>query len=315
MRRASGPLVGFRCASRTCPVPPRRTWVPSARSAFRRPPGYRGDGPSTRIAPRDALRAPSDSLQRSIAAPPHRPGLPKEPLADDASSPGLSRPTTHAGSMVRVRGASVPAASRERFEYLLHDVTTDPAEALRPPSVHGLHPSRPSPRVGRTPSREPLPSCRCPRRFASPLRNVRTRSASGPRSRRRARSVRRALASTTRRCLPGFRPSRAFSPSVLASALCSRPVPHHALGGNDVPTRLRLEVLRSGGIGLPLSGLPALLGFLTFRPSRRRLGRAEGGLMVSPLDSPRVRATNRSMPSRDRPEPRLALRLDAAVLR
>jgi len=48
--------------------------------------------------------------------------------------------------------------------------TTVPPRAFRPPSVHGLHPSRRSPRVGRTPSREPLPSCRCPRRFASPPR-------------------------------------------------------------------------------------------------------------------------------------------------
>src|SRR5262245_4931799 len=49
----------------------------------------------------------------------------------------------------------------------------------------------------------------------------------------------------------------------------SRPLPPHALGGIDVPTRLRLEVLRNRGIGWPLSGLPALLGFLTFQPSRR----------------------------------------------
>jgi len=52
-----------------------------------------------------------------------------------------------------------------------------------------------------------------------PLRSVRTRSASGPRSRRRARSDRDALAGPARRCLPGLRPSRAFAPSALANAL------------------------------------------------------------------------------------------------
>ena len=48
----------------------------------------------------------------------------------------------------------------------------------------------------------------------------------------------------------------------------SRPLPPHALGGIDVPTRLRLEVSRNREIGLPLSGLPALLGFVTLQPSR-----------------------------------------------
>jgi len=113
----------------------------------------------------------------------------------------------------------------------------------------------------------------------------------------------------------GFVPPERSPPPSSRALLNWRPVPHHALGGNDVPTRLRLEVLRSGGIGWPLSGLPALLGFLTFRPSRHRKGRAEGGLMVSPLDSPRVRATNRSMPSRDRPWPTLAHRPGTAVHR
>src|SRR5262245_2682796 len=81
----------------------------------------------------------------------------------------------------------------------------------------------------------------------------------------------------------------------------SRPLPPHALGGIDVPTRLRLEVLRNRGIGWPLSGLPALLGFChlaTVAASRGVVG--EGGLMVSPHGSPRVRASNRSKPSPQR---------------
>jgi len=95
--------------------------------------GLPRDRPSRRIAPRDALRAPSDSLQRSIAAPPHRPGPPKESSSDDASSPGLSRPSTHAGSAVRLRGASGPTAGRGRFGYLLHGRDLRPSGNLAAP--------------------------------------------------------------------------------------------------------------------------------------------------------------------------------------
>ncbi len=126
----------------------------------------------------------------------------------------------------------------------------------------------------------------CPpavRRVDSPrsLRCVRTRPASGPRSRRRARSVLRALAGAERRCLLALPPSRALSPIVLSGALFA-PAPPPRVGRDDVPTRLRLEVLRIDRCGWPLSGLPALLGFFTLRPSRHRRERTEGGLMASP---------------------------------
>jgi len=65
-----------------------------------------------------------------------------------------------------VRPCGVP---RPRFGASIAASTTVPPGALRPPSVHGLSSSRRSPLVGRTPSRKPLPSCRCARRIASPL--------------------------------------------------------------------------------------------------------------------------------------------------
>jgi len=135
------------------------------------PSGLPRDGRARRIAPPRALRVPCASLQRPVAAPPHRPGPPKRSSTDDASFPGLSCPTTHARTTVRALEASSPEASRARFGTSCATMTAVPAETpFGAPSVLGLHPSRLSPRTGRTPSREPLPSCRFPRRFASPLK-------------------------------------------------------------------------------------------------------------------------------------------------
>jgi hypothetical protein len=69
----------------------------------------------------------------------------------------------------------------------------------------------------------------------------------------------------------------------------------------DVHVRRRQRVFGHGGIGWSLSGLPALLGFLTLRPSRRRGvrrgGRAHG--FASRLG--RVASgPNRSLPPRER---------------
>jgi hypothetical protein len=78
------------------------------------PSGFSQAGIDTRIAPHAAPVAFA-SLQRSIAAPPHRPGEPFGSRAsDDASFPGLSRPTTHAGRGTRTRRASSPASCRVR---------------------------------------------------------------------------------------------------------------------------------------------------------------------------------------------------------
>jgi hypothetical protein len=75
-----------------------------------------------------------------------------------------------------------------------------------------------------------------------------------------------------RRCLPGIPPCRAFSPSVRAIA-CSHDAGPLALQRDDVPTCLGHRASRSEWIGLSVSGLPALLGFRTFQPSRRSVHR------------------------------------------
>jgi hypothetical protein len=97
--------------------------------------------------------------------------------------------------------------------------------------------------------------------------------------------------------------------------LCSRGIPSHAFGG--LTSRPACVTGSSHGrIGWPLSGLPALLGFFTFRPSRRRsdshgerahgfasrIARVAGGAKRSELPRHRVR-------------PRLSPRPDTAVHR
>jgi hypothetical protein len=108
-------------------------------------------------------------LQRSIAAPPHRPADPKAGTSDDASSPGLSRRTTRDETAdPHDRGASGPAACRVRgLVTPIAASTTVPPDAFRRRSVHRLAPARRSPRADRGPSRSPRPSWRCSRRIAS----------------------------------------------------------------------------------------------------------------------------------------------------
>jgi len=115
-----------------------------------------------------AFRFPSE-VHRSTPAPSRTPEgtlvrrcfLPWASLPHDTCRNGGSSP----------RG--VQPRSAPRGVWIPHrDHPAGPPGTLRPPSVHGLHPSRRSPRAGRTPSRAPLPSCRSPRRFASPLRSV-----------------------------------------------------------------------------------------------------------------------------------------------
>ena len=115
--------------------------------------------------PRPPLRFRSSAeVHRSTPAPSRSP---KARSSDDASSPGLSCPTTHAERRTRYRGASSPAACRVRG---LRPPSRRPPPSLprlAARSVHGLHPSRLSPRSGRLLLRGALPSWRSPRRFAS----------------------------------------------------------------------------------------------------------------------------------------------------
>jgi hypothetical protein len=101
----------------------------------------------------------------------------------------------------------------------------------------------------------------------------------------------------SRRCLLGLLPSRAFSPSVRATA-CSHDAGPLVLRGDDVPTHLDLRASRIEWIGLSVSGLPALLGFRTLRPSRRSVpgpgARAQGFTSRRP---PRKRGSDRDLNS------------------
>jgi hypothetical protein len=78
-----------------------------------------------------------------------------------------------------------------------------------------------------------------------------------------------------RRCLPGVHPSRTLLPSVRAIA-SSHDAGLRALQQVDVPVCLGLKASRCGRLGLSVSGLPALLGFGTFRPSWHSVHRPGG---------------------------------------
>lgn len=142
----------------------------SARAAFRRPPGTRDTGPAEPACagrrPPVCFRFPSE-VHRSTPAPSRGS---EDPLVGRCFLPWALAPhdASRTGGPV-ARGASGHAACRVRgLGTPIAASTTDPAGALRHPSVHRLRPSRRSPRGERTPSRGPRPSWRCPRRFARP---------------------------------------------------------------------------------------------------------------------------------------------------
>jgi hypothetical protein len=160
----------------------------------------------------------------------------------------------------------------------------------------------------------------CPRGVARvdsprPQGDVRTRSTSGPRSRRefvrtvgsrRTRRVDAFLGFTLQSTLP-LRPG---------TLLWSQSLPPARVGWCDVRSHLRLGVLRREGVGWPLSGLPALLGFITLRPSRRRSGRRAGRAYGFASRLARVAGgANRSVPRRRRPGRRRSADPSSAVHR
>ena len=148
------------------------------------------------------------------------PGARRLRSSDDASFPGLSCPTTHAGTADPLP-AGRPALRRATSEVWVPPSRRPPPSLREPcgPRASTGFPLRGVllPSVG-LPLGSPCPPAVARVDSPRPYRSVRTRPASGPCSRARARSVRRALAGPTRRCLPGLLPFRAFSPSVLASA-------------------------------------------------------------------------------------------------
>lgn len=124
-------------------------------------------------------------------------------------------------------------------------------------SLRGLTASR------RRPFRDlcPLDVSRSPTRRSGPANACAFRALFSRRSRRPAREG-------PPPNLLGILPSRAFSPVVRAVALC-RDADPHTLGEDYVFSSRSLRASRIDGIGWSVSGLPALLGFRTFRPSRR----------------------------------------------
>lgn len=232
---------------------------------------------------RQAFRRPKSPEAPLALSHPFR-GLPsRSRKAPPARRPACQTllPLLNFDSLRHTRGAVDPFAvrgsRRERvpspgFGYPHLGVHHRPYRRAKRRSALGLLPSRRSPRRGRHPSRGP-----CPLGVATVDRTGGydcTRPTSGPRS--RDELVRSSGSEEPdRRCLPGIHPSRAFSPSVRACALVALPALPPIWRG-DVPARPGLRASRSGWIGLSVSGLPALLGFSTFRLSRRSVRRVGG---------------------------------------
>jgi hypothetical protein len=189
-------------------------------------------------------------LQRSIAAPPHRPADREAGTSDDASSPGLPCRTTHDGAAdPHLVGLPAPRRAASGVSTPIAASTTVPPGALRHRSVPRLPPARRSPRADRDSFRSPLPSWRCSRRFASPPWGACGRGRlqgldPGVELVLTAKPLRVSLVDA----FVGFVPSEhSLLPSV--RALCVALAPPPRVGRFDVPSRLRLEVLWSGRPG------------------------------------------------------------------
>jgi len=259
----TGPRMGSRGTPRSSTRPARDGHgFRRARAAFSRPPGISQVG-----APR-GLRRPKALLVlplpfRGPSQHPRTVPSAEAGWSDDASSPGLSCRTTHAGAADPLRpGRRAPC--RAACEVWVPPSRRPPPSLPAPCGVGAsfgfslqgvLLASIGSPLGGL------MPSWRCPRGFASPPW--------GACERGRLQGFDPDASS--------FRPSRPEGPdapmpswdsslqSVLplppTLALSCRAGSPLTQGRIDVSVRSRLRVLRWGEVGLPLSGLPALLGF------------------------------------------------------
>jgi hypothetical protein len=208
-------------------------------------------------------------------------------------------------------------ASRARFDHLLRDLHHRPSERLAAPErprafLYEAFSSRRSAPLSEDPALLAFPR----RLRRAPRWSGRTRPTAGLDSRRRARSAVDPCG-PTRRCLPEIHPSRALSPPDLARAFSSpRTLPHHALGWIDVPTRLRLEVLRHGRPGVaPLgaAGSPGVPHLATVAAPLRP-PRGTGVWFRRPAPAVAPARTGLFAPSCTA-RPRLASRPGTAVLR
>jgi hypothetical protein len=164
------PSPGVSCASRTrtrsrgavmgSARPVRRFDTLRACSKSSHPPGSRRTRALLRFAP----------LQRPIAARPHHGHRALCAAGERCILPWALSPfdTCQDGGPVSARPPGLAACHVRGLATSLAATTTIPADALRRRSVPRLHPSRPSPRSGRSPSRDSLPSCPSSRGLASP---------------------------------------------------------------------------------------------------------------------------------------------------
>ena len=227
-----------------------------ARAAFRRPSGFSLVEPPGRIAPAGGPPA----LSLPCKGPPQHtrtvPGSRRTLTTNDASFPGLSRSSTRTGTVdpLSWRGFR-PRACRVRFGYLLRDIHHRPCGRLAAPEHPRASPFQAfSSRRSASLSGDPA------------LVTLRASIRLAPRGSRADGAAFRALIPTSssflaplagRRveaCLGFTPPELSLLPS--SRARCSpRTVPQHALGGIDVPTRLRLGVFRCGRPGIAPLGV------------------------------------------------------------
>ena len=235
------------------------------RAAFRRPPGIRGGAPPEPACagrgPPLHFRSPTEA-HRNTPAPSRRS---EDRLAGRCFLSWAFVPydTCRSGGPA-FRGASGPAACRVRgLVTSIAASTTAPPDARRRRSVHGLPPSRPCSARRSASLSGALPSGRWPRRFASPPWGACGRGRLQGLSPDAQPCVAGSLAGPVAplpswgRSLQSVLPLRTGHPLWVAEPPLAR------IGRCDVPSRLRLRVFGSGGIGLSLSGPPALLGFAT----------------------------------------------------
>jgi hypothetical protein len=233
--------------------------------------GFPDGGPPFAFAP----------LQRSIAALPHRPAG-RTGRSDDASSPGLSCPTTHDGTADPLPVAG--GRSHSPTPRAASEVSSPPSRRPPPPlptrrarrSVHGLHPPRPSPHTDGCPSRSPCPRDVDASGSPPPMGSGGTRPASGLRSRCRARSA-HALADARADALLGFSPP-GRSPSPSGPSLWSRGLPLRAtrcdVHGPHAPWGLTER--RGRLVPLGTAGPPGVCRLATVAASRESRVRGAG---------------------------------------
>jgi hypothetical protein len=246
---------------------------------------------------RAVLRPKPEAAPRGLALPcrarspgPRAVSAGKPGALDDASSPGLFLPydTCRVGRPVDRR--QIPPPPRAACGVWLPPARRPlPALPTRRAcrSVHGLHPSRSSPRRDRYPFRGPCPPAVGPVLEASPKGSP----CDGPGFRasfpRRVRSVTGTARVPAADSFLGFGPPEhaPVRPGARIDRV-DRGASPLALRRLDVQARPGLRVFQCERVGRSVSGPPALLGFRTFRRCGAPYAGPRGGLMASPHARP-----------------------------